>query len=162
MAGNDGEARGVAGPVARARRVRQTRRVDENRNRENTLAAIEAFNAGDVDRYLTSYAREAVIHGLPEHLEPTVSGHREFLLSMRDALPDFSADVHAVVVEADTLAARLTYTGTHRGVLHGVRPTGRVLRWDAMNFRRFNDDGLTVERWILGDNLALLRQLGLV
>ncbi|HET7398793.1 MAG TPA: ester cyclase [Intrasporangium sp.] len=136
--------------------------MDENRNKQNTLAAIEAFNAGDLERYLASYAPDAVIHGLPEHLEPTVSGHHEFLASMREALPDFSADVHAIVVEGDTLAARLTYTGTHRGMLHGVRPTGKVLRWDAMNFRRFNDEGLTVERWILGDNLSLLRQLGLV
>ncbi len=136
--------------------------MNEHRHTQRTVAAVEAFNAGDIDGYLSSYAPDAVIHGLPEHLEATVSGHREFLLSMRESLPDFRADVHAFVAEGDSLAARLTYTGTHRGMLHGVRPTGKVLRWDAMTFRRFDEEGLTVERWILGDNLSLLRQLGLL
>ena len=129
-------------------------------NRRNTLAAVEAFNAGDFDRYHRSYAPDAVIHGLPEHLEPNVVGHREFLEAMRSALPDFHVDVHQLLVEGDSAASRMTYSGTHRGVLQGVAPTGRVLRWDSMTFRRFNDEGLTVERWILGDNLALLHQLG--
>ncbi|EWT00710.1 ester cyclase [Intrasporangium oryzae NRRL B-24470] len=136
--------------------------MDAELNRRNTLDAVDAFNAGDLDRYLASYAPYAVIHGLPEHLPPTVAGHREFLTAMRAALPDFKAEVHTLIVENDTSAARLTYTGTHRGVLQGVPPTGRRLRWDAMNFRRFNDEGLTVERWILNDNIALLHQLGRV
>ena len=136
--------------------------MDAELNRRNTLAAVEAFNAGDLDRYQRSYAPDAVIHGLPDHLEPNLAGHREFLDSMRLALPDFHADVHALVVEGDMAASRATYTGTHEGMLHGVRPTGRVLSWESMTFRRFNDEGLTVERWILGDNLALLHQLGTI
>jgi steroid delta-isomerase-like uncharacterized protein len=134
--------------------------VDAELNRRNTLSALEAFNAGDVDRYQSSYAPDAVIHGLPEHLEPNVAGHREYLDATRAALPDFHVVVHQLIVEGDSAAARLTYSGTHRGTLQGVPGTGRVLRWDAMTFRRFDDRGLVVERWILGDNLALLHQLG--
>jgi predicted ester cyclase len=46
--------------------------------------------------------------------------------------------------------------------MSGVAPTGKVLTWDAMTFRRFDDEGRVVERWIVGDNLGLLHQLGLV
>ena len=84
------------------------------------------------------------------------------LIDIRRSLPDFRAQVDAVVAEGDLLAARITYTGTHLGTMSGVAPTGRVLTWDAMTFRRFDDDGRVVERWIIGDDLALLHQLGLV
>ncbi len=134
--------------------------MDAERNRQNTLNAIAAFNAGDLDGYLASYAPDAVVHGLPEHLEPTVSGHREFLTSMRDALPDVTSTVEDSAASGDLVATRHVYRGTHEGALHGVRPTGKVLEWDAMTFRRFNDAGLVVERWIVSDDMALLRQLG--
>ncbi|MGN6752670.1 MAG: ester cyclase [Intrasporangium sp.] len=134
--------------------------MDAERNRQNTLDAIAAFNAGDLDRYLASYAPDAVIHGLPEHLEPNLSGHREFLTSMREALPDVTSTVEDIVASGDLVATRHTYRGTHEGVLHGARPTGRVLEWRAMTFRRFDDAGLATERWIVTDDLALLRQLG--
>ena len=47
-------------------------------------------------------------------------------------------------------------------MLSGAAPTGRVLTWDAMTFRRFDEEGRVVERWIIGDDIGLLHQLGLV
>ena len=38
--------------------------------------------------------------------------------------------------------------------MSGVAPTGRVLTWDAMTFRRFDEEGRVVERWIIGDDLG--------
>ena len=134
--------------------------MDAERNKQVTRDAVAAFNAGDLDRYLASYSPDAVIHGLPEHLEPNLTGHREFLTSTRRALPDFTSTIEDIIAEGDLVAVRMTYTGTHEGTFRGVPPTGRQLRWDAMTFRRFNDDGLTVERWILGDSISLLQQLG--
>lgn len=132
------------------------------RNKERTLAAVAALNSGDVEGYLAIYAPDAVVHGLPEHVTPDVAGHREVLEEMRRALPDFRAQVAAVVAEGDLLAARITYWGTHQGTLLGAAPTGRAVTWDAMTFRRFDVQGRVVERWIIGDDLGLLHQLGLV
>jgi predicted ester cyclase len=136
--------------------------MDPQRNKERTLDAVAALNRGDVEGYLAIYAPGAVVHGLPEHVTPDPSGHRQVLTDIRRALPDFRADVAAVVAEGDLLAARIVYTGTHEGTMSGVAPTGRVLTWDAMTFRRFDDEGRVVERWIIGDDLALLHQLGLL
>lgn len=136
--------------------------MDAERNKQNTRAAISAFNDGDLDRYLASYAPNAVIHGLPEHHEPNIAGHREYLLETRTALPDFATTIEHLVAEGDLVATHGLYSGTHQAVFHGVAPTGRRLTWQSMVFRRFNDDGLIVERWILGDNLALLHRLGQV
>jgi predicted ester cyclase len=132
------------------------------RNKERTLAAVAALNRGDVDGYLAIYAPDAVVHGLPEHVTPDVAGHREVLEEMRRALPDLRAQLAAVVAEGDLLAARLSYWGTHRGTMLGAAPTGRVITWDAMTFRRFDAQGRVVERWIIGDDLGLLHELDLV
>ena len=136
--------------------------MDPQRNKERTLNAVAALNRGDVEGYLAIYAPGAVVHGLPEHVTPDASGHRAVLTDIRRALPDFRADVDAVVAEDDLLAARITSTGTHEGVLSGAAPTGRVITWDAMTFRRFDEEGQVVERWIIGDDIGLLHQLGLV
>jgi predicted ester cyclase len=132
------------------------------RNKERTLAAVAALNRGDIDGYLAIYAPDAVVHGLPEHVTPDVAGHREVLEEMRRALPDLRAQLAAVVAEGDLLAARLSYWGTHQGRMLGAAPTGRVITWSAMTFRRFDAQGRVVERWIIGDDLGLLHQLDLV
>ena len=136
--------------------------MDPSRYKERTLDAVDALNRGDLDGYLAIYAPGAVVHGLPDHVTPDAAGHREVLAETRRSLPDFRAQIEAVVAEGDLLAARITYSGTHRGTMRGVAPTGRVLTWEAMTFRRFNDEARVVERWIVGDNLALLHQLGLL
>ena len=136
--------------------------MDPSRNKERTLDAVDALNRGDLDGYLAIYAPGAVVHGLPDHVTPDAAGHREVLAETRRSLPDFRAQIEAVVAEGDLLAARITYSGTHRGTMRGVTPTGRVLTWEAMTFRRFDDEARVVERWIVGDNLALLHQLGLL
>ncbi|HET9022134.1 MAG TPA: ester cyclase [Ornithinibacter sp.] len=136
--------------------------MDPQRNKERTLDAVAALNRGDLDGYLAIYAPGAVVHGLPDHLSADAAGHREFLAEIRQSLPDFRAKVEAVVAEDDLLAARITYSGTHLAPMRGVPPTGRVLTWEAMTFRRYDDEGQVLERWIVGDNLSLLHQLGLL
>ena len=136
--------------------------MDPQRNKAVIRDAVAALNRGDVEGYLAIYAPGAVVHGLPEHATPDPAGHRDVLTDIRRALPDFRAEVDDVVAEGALLAARVTYSGTHRGPMMGVSPTGRVLTWDAMTFRRFDEEGKVVERWIIGDDLGLLHELDLV
>ncbi len=136
--------------------------MDAQLNKARTLDAVNALNRGDLAGYLAIYAPGAVVHGLPDHVTPDVAGHHEVLTEIRRALPDVQALVQAIVAEDDLLAVRIRYTGTHLGVLRGAAPTGRVLTWEAMTFRRFDNVGRVVERWIIGDDLSLLRQLDLI
>ena len=86
--------------------------MDPQRNKALTLDAVAALNTGDVEGYLAIYAPGAVVHGLPEHVTPDAAGHRQVLSDIRRALPDFRAQVEAVVADGDLLAARITYSGT--------------------------------------------------
>ena len=128
-------------------------------SRDRVLAAVAAFNRGDLDSYLASYAGDAVIHGLPPDVDPSPAGLRTFLVDLRAGLPDLQVVIEDTVVEGDRVAVRMTYRGTHRGELLGAAPSGRTIEWDGLTIRRLDADGRTVERWIRNDSAALRAQL---
>jgi predicted ester cyclase len=80
---------------------------------------------------------------------------------LRTAFPDLHFEIEELVAEGDTVAGRLTMSGTHEGPLMGTPPTGRSVRQDHMHFVRFRD-GKTVEHWGVRDDLGMMRQLGLI
>lgn len=136
--------------------------MDPEVNKQRVFDAIEAFNAGDLDGYVAGYAQDAIVHGLPAEFGNSPEGHRGFLTAMMSALSGLRIDTRTVVAEGDTVAVHLTYSGVHDGGLFlGVRPTGRQLRWPAMVFRRYDEAGRAVERWMISDTAVLRHQLGI-
>jgi predicted ester cyclase len=79
----------------------------------------------------------------------------------REALPDWHSEVEQFVAEDDIVVERFTASGTHRGELMGVPPTGNTLTLAGINIFRVDGDRI-VERWGRLDELGLLRQLGLI
>ena len=47
---------------------------------------------------------------------------------LRTAFPDLRFTIEKLVTEGDTVAGRLTTSGTHQGPLMGIPPTGRSVR----------------------------------
>jgi steroid delta-isomerase-like uncharacterized protein len=128
--------------------------ADENRRR--VVEAVDAFNRGDLDAYISSYADDAVIHGLPADVEPSPAGLRRFLEQLRGGLPDLRVTIEDTVAEGDRVALRMSYRGTHRGELFGVAATGRTIEWGGLTIRRLRADGRTEERWIRNDTAGVL------
>jgi predicted ester cyclase len=56
--------------------------------------------------------------------------------------------------------ARVVMTGTHRGDLFGLAPTGRGVRVGQINIEEIGPDGLIHNHWRVTDELSLMRQLG--
>jgi predicted ester cyclase len=130
---------------------------DENRQR--IVDAVAAFNRGDLDGYLSSYAEAAAIHRLPADIDPSPAGLRLFLERLLSGLPDLRVTIDDTVAEGDRVAVRMTYRGTHRGELFGYAPTWRVVEWNGLTIRRVGADGRTAERWTRNDVAALRSQL---
>ena len=70
------------------------------------------------------------------------------------ALPDLHATEQDMVAAGDTVAVRYVVEATHEGNLLGIAPTGRRVRWDALDIYRLAD-GMIVEEWA-GDDLAAI------
>ncbi len=64
-----------------------------------------------------------------------------------------------MIAERNRVFTRLTYTGTHRGEIFGVAPTGRKVSYAGAAFYRI-ENGQVAQGWVLGDLTGLLAQLG--
>ncbi len=83
---------------------------------------------------------------------------RTYRDSIRAAAPDFHNQIVDLVANGERAAARLHYTGSHRGVLAGIPATGRPFEYSGAAFFTSSDGRLT-SAWVLGDLDGLRRQL---
>jgi steroid delta-isomerase-like uncharacterized protein len=87
-----------------------------------------------------------------------IAGFCRYARSVWMAFPDFHNQVEDMIAEGDRVAARLTYTGTHRGEALGVPATGRQVRYEGVALFRVAE-GRIAEAWVMADRARLLRQL---
>ena len=76
-----------------------------------------------------------------------------------DTFEDLVWTVEEMVADGDAVAVRYTMTGTHRGELAGIPPTGKAVVAQSMAFYRLADGQIVEERAQL-DMLGILQQLG--
>jgi predicted ester cyclase len=123
--------------------------VSAEENKAMVRRLLEAINAEDMDVVDELYA--------PELAERAKQGFTAF----RSAFPDWREEIVDVVAEGDKVVGRFKCSGTHRGEMMGIPPTGRRQEVDEVYFLRV-EDGKFVEFWGLEDNLTRMRQLGLL
>jgi steroid delta-isomerase-like uncharacterized protein len=137
-----------------------TDRVTANKQLvEDFIQAL--FTKGDLDAVNRYLDPGLINHDLPFPGAPDgPEGMRRAAEAFRAALPDWHSEVEELVAEGDLVVERFTASGTHRGELMGVPPTGKTLVLQGIQIFRIKNDKI-VERWGRLDELGLLRQLGL-
>ncbi|HEY0035947.1 MAG TPA: Dyp-type peroxidase [Longimicrobium sp.] len=96
------------------------------------------------------------VEALASSASVEVSGDYLAALVALGALPDARATVKSLTAEGDTVSALLRVTGTHRGTLEGVPPTGRTVSFDKVDLFRVRDGRIAAadQSW----NRAALRE----
>ena len=92
----------------------------------------------------------------------TIEGSDKLVTLLRSfigALPDLNAQEQDIVADGDAVAVRFVVEATHEGELLGIAPTGRRLRWDAVDVYRLRD-GKIREEWAADDLTAILNAVG--
>jgi predicted ester cyclase len=82
-----------------------------------------------------------------------------YMRSIHAALADYTCIIEDLIATEHRAAARLRFTGVHRGPFFGVTPTLREITWGGAAFFT-TDRGRITELWVLGDVDAVKRQLG--
>ena len=77
---------------------------------------------------------------------------------MQQAFPDLYHAVEDVVFEGEKAAARLVYSGIHKGKLFDYEPTGFRVRYVGASFFTFRE-GRIAQIWVLGDLYGLYNEL---
>ncbi len=78
---------------------------------------------------------EALVKGGEKTLElhPGMEHLRRLWPSVREAIPDFRAEVQHQLTQGDRVASRWVFTGTHQGKLFGVPATGKSVRFQNIS-----------------------------
>lgn len=77
----------------------------------------------------------------------------------RTAFPDVQFTINDLVAEGDQVVSFLTMTGTHKGSLRGIEPTGNSITVKGCSHMRIRN-GKIVEEENYYDEVGMMRQLG--
>ena len=97
-------------------------------------------------------------------LAQPITGPRELEQSVvlyRNAFPDLNLEIIEMHSSGDIVMARWRATGTHRGDLMGIAPTGKRVEVTGLNLVHFSEGKMTDEiaEW---DQVQMLRDLGVI
>jgi steroid delta-isomerase-like uncharacterized protein len=112
----------------------------------------------ELDRFL---AVDFVDHTAPPGSAPGLVGFTDGVRRILAAFPDARNAIDEIVAEGDWVVVRWTMTGTHTGDALGFPATGREIQLNGITMSRVVD-GRIGEHWSYRDDLAMLRQLGLM
>jgi steroid delta-isomerase-like uncharacterized protein len=130
-------------------------------NKAVARRAFDVINTGNLDVVDELIAPEYLYSapGTPEVRGP--EGWKQLISMYRAAFPDLHMTVDDVLAEGDKVAVRWSATGTHRGELMGIPPTGKRVTVTGMIMSRCAG-GKFVEEHEIFDSLGMLQQLGAV
>jgi len=116
-------------------------------------------SSGDFESLGAIMADDVVEHEELPGLEPNKEGIIQFFRGMREAFPDMEMRPDAIIAEGDTVAARVTLKGTHRGDFMGIPGTGKEVVVAVADFFRV-ENGQIAEHWGVADMASMMEQLG--
>lgn len=119
--------------------------------------AVQAWNEGRPDLLDEVYAPTYRNHFNGETLDML----KQSLLATRAAFSGFTLTIDDQIVEGDRGVTRWTARGVHTGEHLGIPATGRSIEITGINIGRF-ENGRIVDEWSRGDDVGLLRQLGVL
>lgn len=77
---------------------------------------------------------------------------------LRPAFPDLTVEIHDQIAEDDKVVTRKSITGTHKGQLFDISPTGQKIRIDVIDIVRVKD-GKYIEHWGINTLQTVLSEL---
>jgi len=125
----------------------------------------EAWNQNrlaDLDEYISA---ENVTHPGTLSWPFGPAAARELMKVWRTGLPDYQCQIKELIAEGDSVAARITFTGTHTGTFNvasrTLPPTHKTI-FDTEILVFHLVDRKIVEIWATWDRLSVLEQLGAI
>jgi steroid delta-isomerase-like uncharacterized protein len=87
-----------------------------------------------------------------------VDAFKGYVEQVRAAFPDWENQIDDLIVEGDTVVARMTWRGTHRGELFGIPATGRHVTYVGASIFHLHNVKIQ-DAWVVGDTQELWRTL---
>jgi len=112
---------------------------------------------------LDSILSENYINHTPSTPNPPKgpAGLKPIIVAIRAGFPDLHYEIKDIIVTQDRVVARVIMAGTQTGTLFGIAPTGKHIEVNQINIEKI-ENGKITEHWRVTDELAMMKQLGVV
>src|SRR5262249_29278791 len=162
-AGNEVAADGVQRSCIHAFPERSSR-MNENEISATAKAVVrrnteEVQGKGNFELFEELFADDFVDHTTQPGTNPDKAGVRKLYMYLREAFPDFHAEIHWQLADGDRVTTYKTYHGTHEGTFLGVAPTHRKIQFETVDVMRVQHGKIT-DHWGVGNLLSLMQQIG--
>jgi len=121
----------------------------------------EMWNQGNLTIVDETYTTESIIHVPPNPDSRGPEPLKQFVTMYRVAFPDFHVTIEDEIAEGDMVVIRWTASGTHKGELMDIPPTGKPIKITGISIGRIAS-GKLIETWTNFDALGMLQQLGVI
>ena len=121
----------------------------------------ERFNKKDMKGFEDIYAPNVSYKGTGELANADRTTFMEFVKAIVAAFPDARMKIDDVIAEADRVAYRMTFTGTHKQDFMGITATNRKITVRSLGLARIGDTRI-IEEWENYDEMGMMRQLGVI
>lgn len=139
-----------------------------NTPQENKRLVRDIFETGvnkaNMDVFRAVLSPEYARHSQATTNTPEIRGIEQMLEFLRETFgtfPDWHEEIELLVAEGPYVACITRGTGTQRGPMGDLPPTGKTIEIMNFIFHRI-EDGKIAETWIGWDNLAAMAQLGVL
>jgi steroid delta-isomerase-like uncharacterized protein len=131
--------------------------------KQTVQAFVHAINSQDWTRLDSLVATDFVRHSIAAG-SPPVRSRSDLVTFLRrefETFPDAQETILDILAEGEKVAVRHNFYGTQRGAMGSYLPTGKSMNAEYIAIYRVRN-GQIIEAWAEWDNLAGLRQLGLL
>jgi steroid delta-isomerase-like uncharacterized protein len=139
--------------------IDSTAEIDLDANKAVARSFVDAWNSRDFDRFDALMGEGAILHMAAGDLRCDPEATRAIAEEWTAAFPDWRFTLLALIAEGDRVVAHMPYSGTFRGEIVGVQPTGRSCTVDEIVIFRIAG-GRIAEAWEVYDEAGMWRQLG--
>jgi predicted ester cyclase len=114
-------------------------------------------NKAFIQRYAAALSQEKSAKTVDAFM--TDESLKQHIAFFEAAFPGYQLSTDDLVAEGDKVTLRSTFSGTHKGELMGIAPTGKQVNAGLIIIYRIAN-GKIVEHWMQADVLGILQQLG--
>ena len=119
----------------------------------------EVQGKGRFDVFDELFADDFIDHTTQPGSTPEKAGVKKLYSSIREAFPDFHAEIHWQLADGDRVTTFKTYYGTHEGEFLGIAPTHRKIQFETVDVMRVQNGKIT-DHWGVANLLSLMQQIG--
>jgi predicted ester cyclase len=131
------------------------------KNKETALAALQSVNSQNKDGVFKDAVPDVVDYG--DGSTPPAKGIdscKAFLQGFLTAFPDYKGENLMALAEGNHVAVFGDWSGTFKGELMGMKPTGKSFKVKDVDLFTFNDEGKITEHHSVQSLETMMMQLG--